>query len=135
MKLLLTFSLLLSILSTRAQDTTRKYDYDKTFTKLEIEATYPGGPSAWLRFLNKKLHYPDDAVLDNVQGNVVVQFIVDTAGNTSDIQAVSGPDNGGLREEAVRMIRISGKWVPGIQNGRKVKSYKWQTISFKIDGR
>lgn len=131
MKLLLTFSLLLTTLAIYAQDSTNK-DYDKTFTKLEIEASYPGGQQAWLKFLNKNLRYPDDAVSNNIQGDVLVQFIVDKDGNISDIQAVSGPKKGGLREEAERIIKISSPWVPGIQNGNKVKSYKRQTISFRM---
>ncbi len=134
MKLLLTISLLLSVLATRAQDSTRHVDYDRTYTKLKIEASYPGGQQAWLKFLNKNLRYPDDAVNNNIQGVVIVQFIVDTAGHTSDIRADSGPEKGGLREEAVRLIKISGLWMPGIQNGNKVKSYKRQPISFKIIG-
>src|SRR5882757_9454065 len=52
-------------------------DYDKTFTKVEIESEYPGGAAAWLRYLNKNFRYPDDAVNNEVQGTVIVQFIVD----------------------------------------------------------
>ena len=52
-------------------------DYDKTFTKVEIESEFPGGAAAWLRYLNKNLRYPDDAVNNEIQGTVVVQFIVD----------------------------------------------------------
>jgi protein TonB len=133
MKLLLTCSLLLSILSIKAQDTTRKEDdYDKTFTKVEIEAVYPGGSPAWLRFLSKNLRYPDDAVSNEIQGEVIIQFIVDKEGNTSDFEAISGPDKGGLRKEALRVLRLSGKWEPAIQNGRKVASYKKQPIVFKM---
>ena len=108
-------------------------DYDKTFTKVEIESEYPGGPSAWLRYLNKNFRYPDDAVNNEIQGTVVVQFIVDKEGNVSDVQAISGPENGGLREEAVRVIKKSGKWTPAVQNGRQVKSYKKQPIVFKLE--
>jgi protein TonB len=108
-------------------------DYDKTFTKVEIESDFPGGAAAWLRYLNKNLRYPDDAVNNEIQGTVVVQFIVDKEGNVSDVQAISGPDNGGLREEAVRVIKRSGKWTPAIQNGRQVKSYKKQPIVFKLE--
>ena len=82
-------------------------DYDKTFTKVEIESEFPGGAAAWLRYLNKNLRYPDDAVNNEIQGTVVVQFIVDKEGNVSDVQAISGPDNGGLRDEAVRVIKKS----------------------------
>jgi protein TonB len=108
-------------------------DYDKTFTKVEIESEFPGGPAAWLRYMNKNLRYPDDAVNNEIQGTVVVQFIVDKEGNVSDVQAISGPDNGGLREEAVRVIKKSGKWTPAVQNGRQVKSYKKQPIVFKLE--
>ncbi|HEV9036495.1 MAG TPA: TonB family protein [Puia sp.] len=108
-------------------------DYDKTFTKVEIESDFPGGSAAWLRYLNKNLRYPDDAVNNEIQGTVVVQFIVDKEGNVSEVQAISGPENGGLREEAVRVIKKSGKWTPAIQNGRQVKSYKKQPIVFKLE--
>ena len=107
-------------------------DYDKTFTKVEIESEYPGGPAAWLRYLNKNFHYPDDALTNEIQGVVMVQFIVDKEGIVSDVQAISGPEEGGLREEAMRVIRKSGVWIPAIQNGRKVKSYKRQPVVFKI---
>jgi periplasmic protein TonB len=106
-------------------------DYDKTFTKVEIESDYPGGLAAWQRYLNKNLRYPDEAVNNEIQGTVVVQFIVDKEGNVSDVTAVGGPENGGLREEAIRVIKKSGKWTPAVQNGRPVKSYKKQPIIFR----
>jgi len=108
-------------------------DYDKTFTKVEIESEYPGGPAAWLRYLNKNFHYPEPAMANEIQGVVMVQFIVDKEGNVSDVQAISGPAEGGLREEAVRVIRKSGRWIPAIQNGRQVKSYKKQPVVFKLE--
>jgi len=107
-------------------------DYDRTFTKVEIESEYPGGTAAWFRYLNKNFRYPEDAVNNEIQGTVIVQFIVDKEGNVSDVQAVSGPEVGGLREEAVRVIKQSGKWIPAIQNGRNVKSYKKQPVQFKL---
>jgi len=108
-------------------------DYDKTFTKVEIESSYPGGAEQWARYLGKTLHYPDEAINNEIQGTVTVQFIVDKEGNVSDVQAVSGPTDGGLRDEAVRVIKKSGKWTPAVQNGRQVKSYKKQPIVFKLD--
>ncbi|MDR3715765.1 MAG: TonB family protein [Puia sp.] len=108
-------------------------DYDKTFTKVEIESEYPGGAPQWLRYLTKNMRYPDEAVNNEIQGTVVVQFIVDKEGNVSDVQAISGPETGGLREEAIRVIKKSGKWTPAVQNGRQVKSYKKQPIVFKLE--
>ena len=107
-------------------------DYEKTFVKVEIESEYPGGAAAWLRYLNKNFRYPEEAIANEIQGVVVVQFIVDKEGVVSDVGAISGPEQGGLREEAVRVIRKSGVWTPAIQNGRKVKSYKKQPVVFKM---
>lgn len=106
-------------------------DYDKTFTKVEIESEYPGGQGAWMRYLNKNFKYPQEAIDNEIQGTVVVQFIVDKEGNVSDVDAVSGPSE--LKEEAIRVIKKSGKWTPAVQNGRQVKSYKKQPIVFKLE--
>lgn len=106
-------------------------DYDQTFTKVEIESSYPGGAAAWMRYLIKTLRYPPEAQDNEVQGAVVVQFIVDKEGTVSDVEAISGPKE--LRDEAVRVIKRSGKWTAAIQNGRKVKSYKKQPIMFRLE--
>ncbi len=106
-------------------------DYDKTFTKVEIESEYPGGAAAWTRYLLKTLRYPQEAQDNEVQGTVVVQFIVDKAGVVSNVEAISGPQE--LRDEAVRVIKKSGQWTPAVQNGRQVKSYKKQPIVFRLE--
>ena len=105
-------------------------DWNKTFTKVEIESEYPGGPRAWQRFLRNNLRFPDEAAEIGVEGFVYVQFIVDVEGNVSDVVAVSGPKE--LQAEAIRVIKKSGKWTPAIQNGHKVKSYKKQPLGFKL---
>ena len=101
------------------------------FTKVEIESTYPGGATAWGRFLNKNLPYPQDAVDNGIQGIVSIQFIVDKEGNVSDVTAISGPEE--LRKAAVTVIKKSGKWEPAVQNGQHVKSYKTQPVVFKLE--
>lgn len=62
------------------------------------QAQYPGGSSAWMGFLVKTLRYPDAAVKAKIEGAVVLQFTVDAEGNVSNIHAVAGPTEGGLRE-------------------------------------
>lgn len=93
---------------------------------VQIESSYKGGMAAWQRFLLKNFRPPEAS--DDESGNVtvVVRFIVDKEGNVSDVEAISGP--AALQKEAVRVIRLSGKWEPAIQNGHKVKSYKTQPI-------
>ncbi len=106
-------------------------DWDKTFTKVEQESTYGDNPNDWGKYLYKTLQYPQDAQDNEIQGTVVVQFIVDKEGNVSEVEAISGPNE--LRAEAVRVIKKSGKWKPAVQNGRQVKSYKKQPITFKLE--
>ena len=106
-------------------------DYFKVFTKVEIESEYPGGISAWSRYLNRNLRYPQDAIDNEIQGTVIVQFIVDKEGNISEVEAVSGPNE--LRDEAVRVITKSGKWTPAVVKGRQIKSYKKQPIVFRLE--
>jgi len=104
-----------------------------TLYKVEFESEYPGGAAAWNRFLSQNLQYPDKAIRKKIQGTVVIQFIVDKDGSVSDVQAISGPEKGGLREEAIRVINISGRWKPAFQNGKKVKSYKKQPFEFRLE--
>jgi protein TonB len=113
-------------------DAPKKNDDDEIFRKVEIQSDFPGGLAAWKKYLEKTMRYPEEAVSRGIQGSVMVKFIVDKDGNISDVEAVSGPEEGGLREEAVRVIKKSGKWTPALQNGRYVKSYKQQPVTFTI---
>ncbi len=108
-------------------------DVDKIFVGVQIESEYPGGISAWIRYLTKTLpkYYGDDLVEQGIQGRVIVQFVVDTEGNVSDVRGIEGPKE--LWGIAEKVIRQSGKWTAAIQNGHKVKSYKRQPIIFKVD--
>jgi periplasmic protein TonB len=120
------------ILSANA-DTTAAHDdaNDKTFTKVEVESEFPGGARAWQQFLQQNLSYPKKAVKKNIQGEVMLQFIVGTDGTVSDIEAISGPEI--LRKEAVETMKKTPKWKPAFQNGRKVKAYKKQPIVFRLE--
>ncbi|MBL7697894.1 MAG: energy transducer TonB [Chitinophagaceae bacterium] len=97
---------------------------------VEIESTYPGGMSAWKRFLIRTLNYPGEARQNEIQGRVTVKFIVDAEGKVSNIEAVAGPEE--LKSEAIRVISKSGKWIPAVQNGYHVKSVKFQQIIFTL---
>lgn len=99
--------------------------------KVEVEADYQGGFEGWKSYLFKNLNYPQAAVSNEVQGEVIVEFVVNTDGSLSDIHAISGPKE--LRAESVRVVRESGHWVPAIDKGMKVASYKKQPIVYKLE--
>ena len=108
-------------------------DYDQTFTKVEVEAALPGGASAWAKYVQRSLNanVPIDNEAPSGSYQVVVQFIVDKEGNVSDVKALTNHGYG-MEEEAVRVIKRGPKWTPAIQNGRNVKAYRKQPITFIV---
>jgi protein TonB len=103
---------------------------DSAFTHVDTESSFPGGIPAWSRFLQDNLVYPKKAIKKNIQGTVMVRFIVDKDGSISAIDALDGPEL--LREAAMDVIKKSPNWKPASQYGRKVKSYKNQPIAFRL---
>jgi len=101
------------------------------FTKVEVEAEYPGGQQAWYSYLQKNLDYPQAAVNKEIQGQVLVKFIVKKTGAVTNIHAVSGPKE--LRDVSVNVIKGSGKWIPAKQNGLIVESWHLQPINYKLE--
>jgi periplasmic protein TonB len=99
----------------------------------KTEASFPGGDTAWMHFLNHTMRYPDDAVNNEIMGTVIVSFTVNTDSTIADIQAISGPKKGGLREESVRVITLSRKWIPATDNGVPVKSTKQMPLKFRLE--
>lgn len=102
-------------------------------TTVEVESTYPGGTQGWLNFLNRTLHYPDDAVSNKLMGDVDIEFVVNIAGTVPQTKLwVRRSVAFSLDKESLRVICQSGNWAPAIRNGVKVKSYKVQPIKFRL---
>jgi periplasmic protein TonB len=110
-----------------------KDDEDAIITHVEIEAEFPGGLSAWARYLHNNLNNntPIDNGAPTGTYTVMVQFIVDKQGNISDVKALTSHGYG-MEEEAIRAIKRGPKWTPAIQNGRNVNAYRKQPITFIV---
>ncbi len=106
-------------------------DSSAPLRKVEEDAEYPGEAKGWQTYLFKNLNYPEAAVNNEVQGEVIVEFVVNTDGTISKVHAISGPKE--LRPESVRVVKESGYWVPAMNKGAKVASYKKQPINFKLE--
>jgi periplasmic protein TonB len=117
------------LISTKG-DTVKTDIADTIFSKVEIESKFPGGIEKWQRYLQQNLFYPSDAIKNDIQGVVVVEFIVCTDGTVCNVKAVSGPYE--LRRPAVNAFRKTPNWIPATQGGKLVKSYKKQPIVFRI---
>ena len=109
--------------------------YEKTFTKVEKEAKFPGGMEAWKKYLERNLNANvaanDGAAIGSY--TIKVQFIVDKEGRVSNVQAIEVPavcpDCGA---EAVKVIEKGPNWEPAIQNGSKVIYQAIQLITFQV---
>lgn len=111
----------------------KKEDENKVFEKVEVEASFKGGESAWRRYLERSLNAsaPVDNGAPEGQYTVWVQFIVDKEGKISDVKALSN-HGFGMEQEAAKVISKGPAWVPALQNGRHVKAYRKQPITFIV---
>lgn len=111
----------------------KEEDENKIFDKVEIEASFPGGDGKWRQYLERNAN--GQVATDNgaPEGTytTVVQFVVDKEGNISDVKALTNHGYG-MEEEAMRVIRKGPKWTPAVQNGRQVKAYRKQPITFQV---
>ncbi|MBU0696173.1 MAG: TonB family protein [Bacteroidetes bacterium] len=106
-------------------------DTNQIFTNVEVLPTFPGGLEQFGKFLSKNLRYPPIARDNGIQGRVFCNFVVEKDGSLTDIKVVRGI-GGGCDEEAVRVLKSSPKWNPGVQNGRNVRVSYTIPIFFQL---
>jgi len=106
---------------------------DKVFTVVEHTPTFAGGTSKFYDFLGRNIHYPADAREKKIQGKVILTFIVEADGSLTHIKILR--DIGyGCGKEAARVLAMSPKWNPGVQNGHKVRVQYNVPVSFTLVG-
>jgi len=129
------FTLFLSIgIFANAQEIVVSDTATKVFSKVEKEANFPGGLPGWRDYLinNLNAYVPVQNGAPVGKYTVLVRFKVCTDGSLCDIEAVNNPGFG-LSDEAIRVIKESGNWVPAEQLGKKVKSIYNQPVTFIVE--
>lgn len=96
----------------------------------EQKPEFPGGQEAMMEYLRAHMKYPDAALKANVEGVVIVRFMVNKEGALNSVVIVKGIGFG-LDGESVRLVKDMPKWKPGIQNGEPIEMA--QTIEIKFD--
>ena len=106
---------------------------DIIFTSAEIEPSFPGGLSAWVKYLQHNLRADLPARQGAPAGKYVVfvDFIVNIDGTIGKVTSENDPRYG-AREEAIRVISKSPNWIPAVQNGYPVKFCAKQLITFAV---
>jgi protein TonB len=120
---LLVFFLLLAggSLSAQSSATLQKDSLDDFTPFADKPAEFPGGYVAYTKFLQDSLIYPAEAMKNNIQGTVKLMLYIKADGSIADVRVINDI-GGGCAEEAVRVIKKSSPWLPGMIGGKAVNS-------------
>lgn len=124
----------------RGEDVTRSdYPYlreqpsrfDPIYTIVEYSAHPKDGIAGFYNEVARLIRYPPDARRRGIQGRVFVEFIIERDGSLTDVKCIKGV-GAGCDEEAVRVIRLTGKWTPGVQGRKRVRQRYTLPIIFRL---
>lgn len=101
---------------------------------VDIEAQFPGGPSAINNYINKNIRYPQEAISKNITGRVYLSIDISAEGKILNSQ-IEKSVHSLLDSEALRLVKNMPNWIPAEDNGKKVASNTRIPIDFSIDGR
>lgn len=104
---------------------------EEVFMVAEQMPEFPGGMKELLKFLQDNLKYPENAMKNNVQGRVIVQFVVEKDGTLTEFKVARSVDPD-LDAEALRVLQTMPKWKPGMQRGEVVRVKFTVPVSFKL---
>lgn len=111
-----------------------KPEKEEVFRSAAHMPSFPGGDGALMSFINKNIRYPQAAQDNNIQGKVVVQFVVTKTGKVGEVKVVRGVDKD-LDKEAVRVCKMLPAFSPG-RNATGDPVAVWYTlpVQFKLQG-
>ena len=104
---------------------------EDVFDVVEEMPRFPEGISALFEYVSKSIQYPEAAKMKEVQGRVIVTFIVEKDGSISNAKVVKSVEPS-LDEEALRVVSTKPKWVPGKQGGETVRVKYTLPVTFRL---
>ncbi len=104
---------------------------EKPFIIVKEMPSFPGGETALLQYVMDHVKYPEDALINRIQGTVILRFVVSSTGEINDVELIRSVDPL-LDNEAIRVISGMPRWKPGKQDGRAVPVYFNIPVVFRI---
>lgn len=104
---------------------------EEVFKAVEQMPTFPGGEAALMKYLREHINYPTVAMENNVQGKVIVQFVVTKTGKVGEVKVARSVDRD-LDKEAVRVCKSLPDFIPGRMNGQAVNVWYTLPVQFKL---
>ena len=108
--------------------------HQDVFNVVEDMPQFPGGATKLFEYLAQNINYPTEAEKANIQGRVIVTFVVEKDGSISNAEVVKSVAPS-LDAEALRVINAMPNWIPGKQNGKEVRVKYTVPISFHLQGK
>lgn len=105
---------------------------DLVHVRVEIMPEFPGGEQAMYAWLYGEIKYPRIASELNIQGRVIIGFIIERDGSVSNVHVMRGI-GGGCDEEAVRAVSKMPRWNPGRMGTQPVRVTYSLPINFKLN--
>jgi protein TonB len=119
--------------SMTTKETKMTPDKNGVYTVADVMPAYPGGQNALEDYMNNNVEYPQNAIDNNSEGMVKVQFVVDENGNVTNAKVVGKELGNGLDEEAVKVVSNMPKWTPGKVKGKNVKTRIVLPVTYKLE--
>lgn len=116
-----------------SQDKQEKQEADSDYVYMTVDEMpeFPGGVNALRSFLSQHVRYPIEAQKNDIQGKVFVTFVVEKDGSIKMPKVVQSVDPF-LDKEALRVVKLMPKWVPGKYKGNIVSSNFTLPINFRL---
>ena len=106
----------------------------KIYGSAQEAPKFPGGQNGLDDYINKHVNYPQQAIDDDLSGEVHISFIVDENGKVTKAKIVKATNAGdGLDKEALRIVNAMPAWTPGKVHGKNVKVRMELPISFQVE--
>lgn len=118
------------ILEKEEVEVNEKQAEEQSYIDHETLPQFPGGDGAMIKYIYDNLRYPKEAYDENIQGRVVVQFLVDKSGDIDSVKVVKSKDSY-LDAEAVRIVRSFPKFTPGTFDSMPVEQWMTLRVMFK----
>ncbi len=106
----------------------------KVYNSVEQMPEFPGGMAEMMKFLQQNIQYPANAAKNNVEGRVILQFVVEKDGQIGEVKVVRSVDPE-LDAEALRVVKSMPNFIPGRQDGKPVAVWYTIPISFKLQSK
>ena len=103
----------------------------KVYEVVEEMPSFPGGKPAIAAYIAKTVKYPGPCLDNKIQGRVVCRFTVTKEGTVKDIVVTKSVDPL-LDKEAIRVISLMPRWIPGKHNGARVDAKYTLPVTFRL---